>query len=495
MAVTGSDAFPCGICHKKIPEHYKSVFCDYCNYWVHIRCNNISVKEYEELQKQPENVPWFCVKCTEIMFPFGSVDNAELSNLNNFDFPSFVDSAPSFEITSGLINLPNLDDYDIDEHLPSNVNSSYHTLQDFSTLDTSDNDLSLLHLNIRSLSLHVDELASTLATLKINFDVIGVSETWNSFENPIEANVEIPGYVYFPCQSHSQNGGVALYMKSGLTLIPRPDLSKDSTDFESVWVEIENKNGKNYLFCCAYRHPSTSFDTFSEYLQEVLSIPAVSNKQVFILGDFNINLLNYNSCTPITNYVNFLFSKQYLPYIIHPSRVSAHSATLIDNIFSNITDNETISGNILTQITDHFPQFLIFKHAGMTYKNLSYFQHDFSNLNEENLRNDFANIDLTFLNDSALDVNAKFNRLLSILDELVQTHAPLKKLTKRDIKFRNKPWINGKIQKMMRIRDRILRKLKKNNNQSLIDLYKQFRNRVSVSFKESKASYFYNYFQ
>ena len=178
-----------------------------------------------------------------------------------------------------------------------------------------------------------------------------------------------------------------------------------------------------------------------------------------------------------------------MPYIIHPSRVSAHSATLIDNIFSNITDNETISGNILTQITDHFPQFLIVKRAEMTYKNLSCFQHDFSNLIEENLHNDFANIDLTFLSDSALDVNAKFNGLLSILDEVVKTHAPLKKLTKRDIKFRNKPWINSKIKKMMRIRDRILRKLKKNNNQSLIDLYKQFRNRVSVSLNESKASY------
>ena len=70
--------------------------------------------------------------------------------------------------------------------------------------------------------------------MKINFDVIGVSETWNSFENPVKTNVEFPGYNYFPCQSHSQNGGVALYVKSGLTLFPRPDLSKDSTDFESV---------------------------------------------------------------------------------------------------------------------------------------------------------------------------------------------------------------------------------------------------------------------
>ena len=107
---------------QKIPEHHGSVFCDHCNFWVHIRCNNISVKEYKELQKKLENVPWVCLKCTEIISPFGSVDNEELSNLNNFDFPSFVDSAPSFEITSGLINLPILDDYDIDEHLPSNIN-------------------------------------------------------------------------------------------------------------------------------------------------------------------------------------------------------------------------------------------------------------------------------------------------------------------------------------------------------------------------------------
>ena len=31
-----------------------------------------------------------------------------------------------------------------------------------------------------------DELISTLASLKINFDVTGVSETCNSFDNPIK---------------------------------------------------------------------------------------------------------------------------------------------------------------------------------------------------------------------------------------------------------------------------------------------------------------------
>ena len=57
------------------------------------------------------------------MFPFGSMDYEEVTNLNNFDLASFVDLAPSFEIASGLINLPNLEDYDIDEHLlPCNIN-------------------------------------------------------------------------------------------------------------------------------------------------------------------------------------------------------------------------------------------------------------------------------------------------------------------------------------------------------------------------------------
>ncbi len=52
----------------------------------------------------------------------------------------------------------------------------------------------------------------------------------------------VPRLKIFSCETHSQNGSVALYLKTGLTLIPRPDLSKDSTDFEVIWVEVENKS-------------------------------------------------------------------------------------------------------------------------------------------------------------------------------------------------------------------------------------------------------------
>ena len=47
----------------------------------------------------------------------------------------------------------------------------------------------------------------------------------------------------------------------------------------------------------------------------------------------------------------------------------------------------------------------------------------------------------------------------------------------------------------MMCRDRLLRNLTKNNDQSLKDLCNKFRNQVTDSLRESKASYFFNYFQ
>ena len=138
-----------------------------------------------------------------MQFPFGSLKTEELSNLFDFDVPSFVDSALSFEITSGLTNLHNLQDYDTDENLPSNIDSNYHTVQDVSSSDISDNDLSLFHMNVRSLSCHFDELHSVLVNLKIGFDVVAVTETWNSFDHPLSTNVDIAGYTFFSLKSKS----------------------------------------------------------------------------------------------------------------------------------------------------------------------------------------------------------------------------------------------------------------------------------------------------
>ena len=182
------------------------------------------------------------------MFPYGSLPNKELLGIGDFELPSFIDSALMFEITSNHIDLPNLSDFDIDEHMPQNIDSRYFALLELSSLQLSASDFSILHTNIRSLSLHYDELVFLSAHTNLNLDVIGVSEIWHSNDKPISSNIAIPGFTFFKTSSLSQNGGVGLYIRNSLTSKPRLDLDSCTDDFEAAWVEIENKRTKISLF-------------------------------------------------------------------------------------------------------------------------------------------------------------------------------------------------------------------------------------------------------
>ena len=98
------------------------------------------------------------------------------------------------------------------------------------------------------------------------------------------------------------------------------------------------------------------------------------------MGDFNVNLLNYNVHNPTNNFLDFMLSNYLSPHIIHPTRVTDHSAKVIDNILSNNTVVESVSGKIMTHISDHFPQFIILKKININYKNCSHAKRDFSKI-------------------------------------------------------------------------------------------------------------------
>ena len=231
----------------------------------------------------------------------------------------------------------------------------------------------------------------------------------------------------------------------------RADGIMEQENFETVWIEVDNKNGTNFLFCCVYRHPNTDIDEFSVYFQTTL--PKLTNKQVFIMGDFNINLLNYESHPPTNEFINNFFCKNFQPCIHHPTRISDNSLTVIDTIFTNVTAT-ILSGNILTQISDHLPQFLILKNKSISHFSSKSSIYDYSSFDETSFINDFRNIDFSYLNNS-LNIELSYDAFLKDITELVDRHVPSRKCTRKELRFRNKPWINKRIQKMIKIRDRI----------------------------------------
>ena len=100
-------------------------------------------------------------------------------------------------------------------------------------------------------------------------------------------------------------------------------------------------------------------DFSCNYLNKLLENISKEQKSVFLLGDFNVNLLNYNEHNQTNEFLDSLASNSFIPLILQPTRITSHSNTLIDNIFSNVIDPDKTSGNLTATISDHLPQFSI----------------------------------------------------------------------------------------------------------------------------------------
>ena len=109
---------------------------------------------------------------------------------------------------------------------------------------------------------------------------------------------------------------------------------------------------------CVYKHPNMDVLDFHSFINQLLDKISKEQKQIFILQDFNINLLNYHEHQPTNEFLDSLASNSIIPYILQPTRLTSHSKTLIDNIFSNVLSCEAISGNITATVSAHLPQFL-----------------------------------------------------------------------------------------------------------------------------------------
>ena len=100
------------------------------------------------------------------------------------------------------------------------------------------------------------------------------------------------------------------------------------------------------------------------YLQNLLDTLAFENKDIFLMGDFNINILQYGNNKDSQEFLDKMHSNFLMPYISSPSRVTPHLQTLTD-IFSNKIEEESFSGNITTTVSDHYAQSLLLKNNNL----------------------------------------------------------------------------------------------------------------------------------
>ena len=126
--------------------------------------------------------------------------------------------------------------------------------------------------------------------------------------------------------------------------------------FESIFIHIQFMN-KEITCETIYRSPQHSKDAFSKFfsqLQNALTILNKSKNKCFIIGVFNIDLLDIKN-NDTENYVETIFDYNYYPLINKPTRLTKDKCSSIDHIWTNVIGAQTNSAILAHEIADHFP--------------------------------------------------------------------------------------------------------------------------------------------
>ena len=109
-------------------------------------------------------------------------------------------------------------------------------------------------------------------------------------------------------------------------------------ELESPFVEIINAKNKNDVVGVIYCHPSMDTSHFIEDKIEQLISKLNSkdkSKNIFIVGDFNFDLLRLSSHMDTSNFYEKLSSNLIAPLITIPTKINTKNDTLIYLTFFN----------------------------------------------------------------------------------------------------------------------------------------------------------------
>ena len=128
-------------------------------------------------------------------------------------------------------NSISYDCYDVNDHNKIVINQS---------------DLTVIHLNISSLALHIDKLELFLSLIKTKFDIICISESRITKNNSLTTIINIPGYNFEPTPTESKADGSLMYISDKISYKLHNDLNMYcSKQLKSVFIEVLLPNKQN----------------------------------------------------------------------------------------------------------------------------------------------------------------------------------------------------------------------------------------------------------
>ena len=310
----------------------------------HGSCLGYDIDTCNHIRNTPD---WFCNSCMGTCLPFfNNFLNHEPKNKitclcefcksNRRDLNEIFNL---FDIFNGDENINEFDDSMCDTlSLASNVlsNCSYKNVNEIVNADELY--ATLYFQNIDGYKSKFEETMYNINSLRSSPSFIAFCET--SFKESDINYYEISGYNsehLYGINNKSKGSGISLYFKKSLLFNRIASLNIRNEHFECMGGRFNTHNNKFYIIVVyRFHYKDNEFSTeFNKVLKDY------KNKPLIVMGDFNINLLNYDSNKTVDDFVNDMFSNSFYPLINKPTNFFQNNSTLIDQAWSNMRHENT----------------------------------------------------------------------------------------------------------------------------------------------------------
>ena len=225
--------------------------------------------------------------------------------------------------------------------------------------------MKILHVNVRSIFRKLAQLDQ----LYKNVDFLSCSETWLDtrytdnilkLENmSIFRQDRVSGIHDYTIKN--VGGGLCLYVHSKYSDFAEiyPDGSTTTKDFEILSVLISKPTFRNLAIINIYKPPPGKVEKLIEYLKLLLKDINMTKREIWIMGDFNIDWLKRN--TPDTmKLMQFCKTHGLEQHIKSITRPNKSKGSLIDLMITN--SNFVCDAGVLDDmIADHYTTYCIRK--------------------------------------------------------------------------------------------------------------------------------------
>ena len=267
--------------------------------------------------------------------------------------------------------------------------------------------LNIAHLNVASiLGAHKFEmLRKQLESSHI--DIFCASETWLTVNIP-NALIDVKGFGIArvdrgwadvdAAKSVKRGGGLICYVREGLVMneFRYEKLNQSCRDVEMQWVSLEMPHMRRIVIVNVYRPPQGSYRKACKLIHDVIKEADLKdNAEIFLLGDFNIDLNNKSApqSKELINTTNFWGLRQFITGNTRLGTTGeALKGSCIDNIFSN-SELITQAGVADWNFSDHLMVVVKRKRVRYKHKKVEFEGRSYKNYGKEELQSELINED------------------------------------------------------------------------------------------------------